>query len=77
MYHEPEVCYVTPFCPDCDMTFLFHEVSYPGGRESEPLICPDCSRDLGGRVETETTKLIGKVPGNVGDRVLSLLGHKP
>lgn len=63
--HAPEIGFTTVYCPDCDITFELRPVSYPGGRESEPLACPDCHRPLGGSIETEST-VSKRTHGNTG-----------
>ena len=53
--HEPEIMLTTVYCPDCNMTYELESASYPGGRESAPLTCPDCEKLLGGTFESGWT----------------------
>ena len=53
--HEPEIVLTTVYCPDCNMTYELEAASYPGGRESAPLTCPDCEKLLGGNFESDWT----------------------
>jgi hypothetical protein len=63
--HEPEIGFTTKYCPDCNITYELRSVAYPGGRESEPLACPDCHKLLGGNIETEST-VIKRTSGDTG-----------
>jgi len=67
--HEPEVMLIRAYCGACDITILFRAVVYPGGRESEPALCPTCKRDLGEWVETETTTVMNQMRGDVGEQI--------
>ena len=62
--HEPEIGFTITYCPDCNITYTFRSVSYPGGRESEPITCPDCRKPLGGNIETDST-VESRTPGGV------------
>jgi hypothetical protein len=53
--HEPEIMLTEVYCPDCNATYELESASYPGGRESAPLTCPDCDKLLGGSFESGWT----------------------
>lgn len=52
-WHEES--YTTAYCPDCDMTYEFHSIAELGGRSSVPIKCPNCQKELGGRIEDDAT----------------------
>ncbi len=65
--HHPEVGTTTVFCAACNFTYTLGWSSQPGGRESEPITCPDCKAPLGGYIETEWT-LENRQVGDTGER---------
>lgn len=58
----PEYSYFVPYCLQCDTTFLFLEESFPGGRSSEAVYCPECGQKLG-NIE-EDSKLLAQTKGD-------------
>ena len=61
-FHEEII--TTEYCPDCDTTFTIYSLIQLGGRESEPLLCPDCYKPLGGEIETESL-LVKRMKGDM------------
>ena len=51
-FHEEMI--TTSYCDDCNTTYEFYSLVQLGGRESEPLLCPDCNKPLGRWIETES-----------------------
>ena len=58
-----EYSYFTPYCTNCDVTFLFLEESMPGGRSSETVYCPKCKKELGNA--EEDSKLLAETKSDL------------
>lgn len=72
--HGPEHFFFTPYCTNCDTTFLFLEESWPGGRSSKPMPCPTCGQILGN--PEEDAELLAQARGDIGDGVHKFMSEE-
>lgn len=77
MLQIPDITLLRAYCPECDTTTLFESLEYPQRRGIKPALCPDCKKELGEKVEAETTIVLHHIRGDVGDRIFSGFDKTP
>ena len=61
--------YYSRYCEKCDKTIVIKASRVEGFSDYENVSCPDCKADLGEIRADEGYDIVGKKPGNHGDRM--------